>query len=37
MQTTANNTEDNELMEPDVQINPAPEPEDPDTDWDMNW
>lgn len=36
MQTEANN-EDNELIEPDVHINPAPEPEEPDTDWDMNW
>lgn len=34
---TSANTEDNELMELDVQINPAPEPEDPDTDWDLEW
>lgn len=34
MQTGADN-EDNEIIEPDVHINP--EPEDPDTDWDMNW
>jgi hypothetical protein len=30
MQTTAN-TEDNELVEPDVQIN------DPEPEWDMDW
>lgn len=31
----ADTNEDNELMEPDVHINPTPT--DPDTDWDMDW
>jgi hypothetical protein len=31
---TTENKEDNELMEPDVQINDQP---DPDADWDMEW
>jgi hypothetical protein len=28
------NTEDNEIIEPDVQINDTP---DPDLDWDVDW
>lgn len=32
---TTDSNEDNELMEPDVHINPTPA--DADVDWDMNW
>lgn len=30
------NTEDNEIIEPDVQINDTPEPE-VEVDWDVEW
>jgi hypothetical protein len=35
--TITENTEDNELMEADVQINSTPDQNDPDADWDLDW
>lgn len=32
---TTKNTDDNDLIEPDVQINETET--EPDTDWDLNW
>lgn len=32
--TTATNTDDKEIMEPDVKVHETP---DPDLDWDMDW